>query len=514
MRVRWGFAAILLALTAATVAGARDLRVHIFVDPRTLDPVAQWELAGVDVLRNVYQGFAEAGLFGQPRPALALDWRASPDGLGWRFKLRPGVVFHTGKPFTAHDVKASFEAVLRAGAKAGLQAQFLQRVEGAQALREGRATELSGLTVLDDHALDVRFTAPDVLFPFYPFMIFDTAVLEAGDPDWSSKRSAGTGPFRLAEWRSGHELRLVAHPRYWNSAPSIEGVGYVVNPSADAALDLYRAGSVDVVSGLQGGPGRPGLGAPGLAAQVIAAPALQINYLGMNQSLYPPFRDRRVREAFCVAIDRKTLTDDVLAGTAEPLHGLVTPGIAGYDPATRRIAYDPDHARRLLAEAGFPGGKGLPPLRIAKIEQFREEVAFYAERWREVLGAPVEVEIVERGAFLEGIGRGTIPFFSWGWTASVPEALYFLQHLFHSASTFNASRYANPRFDALIDEALRTPGREARIRLYRKAEEVVLDDWGSCGLFVRKIVALVKPNVTGIFLTPMRFLPFDRVKIY
>jgi ABC-type transport system substrate-binding protein len=501
-------------MLAAGGADARDLRVHIFADPKTADPVATWELAGADVLRNVYQGFTEAGLFGQPRPSLALDWRASPDGLAWRFRLRSGVTFHTGKRFTASDVKASFGAVLRAGAKAGLQAQFLQRVEGAQAVREGRATELSGITIVDDTTLDIRFTSPDALFPFYPFMIFDTSVLGEGDPDWSNKGSAGTGPFRLAEWRPGKEMRLSAHAPYWNGAPSVDGIRYLVSADPEEAVRLYRAGAVDVVPTLGAGPAAKVLSDPDLAGQALTTTTLQINYLGMNQALYPPFRDRRVREAFCTAVDRKGLADEVFGGLAEPLHGLITPGVAGYDPSVRKINYDPERARRLLAEAGFPEGRGLPPLRIAKTGPSRDEVAFYAERWREVLGAPVEVEIMERIAFLDGLNQGTIPFFSWGWTASFPEALYFLQQLWRSGSPFNASRYSNPAFDAVIDEAQRTPTRSARVRLYGKAEELLLDDWASCGLFVRKIAALVKPNVTGIFLTPMRLLPFDRVKIY
>jgi peptide/nickel transport system substrate-binding protein len=500
--------AILASLLCMGGVEARDLRVHISADPKTIDPVANRELTGSDVLRNVYHGFADMGLFGQPRPALALDWSADPDGRGWQFRLRPGVFFHTGKAFTAHDVKASFEVVLRAGAKAGLQSQFLQRVEGAGPMREGRAPDHHGVTVVDDRTLHVRLTSPNVLFPFYPFMIFDASVLDASDPDWSLKRSAGTGPFRFAAWNPGRELRLEAHSGYWNGAPGVDGIHYVVNGSPERTLDLYRAGAVDVVSGLGTGTVRDVMRDPALAAE------MQVNYFGMNQSLYPPFRDRRVRQAFCVAVDRDALVRELFGGLAEPLHGLVTPGVAGYDPGSGKITYDPEVARRLLAEAGFPGGHGLPPLRITKTEPWGDEVQFYAERWRESLGVPVEVELMDGTAFLDGIHRVSIPFFSWGWTASFPEALNFLQHIWLSASYFNGSRYANPAFDALVDEAQRTPAREARIRLYRRAEEALKEDWGSCGLFVRKIFALLKPNVMGIVLTPMRFLPFDRIRVY
>jgi oligopeptide transport system substrate-binding protein len=120
---------------------------------------------------------------------------------------------------------------------------------------------------------------------------------------------------------------------------------------------------------------------------------------------------------------------------------------------------------------------------------------------------------MERGLFLRSLNAGEIALFAWGWTAGYPDALYYLSQVWHSRSPFNRARYNNPEFDRLIDQATGTPDNAARYRLYHQAERVLMDDWGSCGIFMRTGVALVRPNVQGVTLSPMRFLPFDRVVI-
>jgi ABC-type transport system substrate-binding protein len=166
-----------------------------------------------------------------------------------------------------------------------------------------------------------------------------------------------------------------------------------------------------------------------------------------------------------------------------------------------------------MAEAGFPEGKGFPPVKIANLAPFRNEVAFYSDQWKQNLGITVDLEIMERATFLKELNAGEKPFFSWGWTADYPDALYYLSQVWHSKSTYNRARYSNPEFDKLIDQAQVTADNDARYKLYAQAEQVLLDDWGTCGLFVRTNVAVVKPNVSGVKIVPMRFLPFGSVKI-
>jgi oligopeptide transport system substrate-binding protein len=498
---------------AAGSAQARDLRININADPEMVDPITYSALIAGDVLRNVYQGFTDVRSGGEVGPALATAWKAHPDNLGWRFELRKGVTFHTGKPFTAKDVKASFETLLTPGSKAGLQLQYLQRIEGAKDVSSGASKDLKGVKVVDDHTLDIRFTAPDVLFPIYPFMIFDTSVIAEKGPNWFMETSAGTGPFKFVEWRRGQNVRLARHDAYWGGKPSIEGIRYVVVPNEETAISMYEAGELDVLSVAGTDVARRIMRDAKLKADAQTAAAAQITYLGMSQNQYAPFKDKRVREALCISIDRTAMTRGLFGGLAEPLYGQVTPGIAGYNPDVKKFAYDPARAKKLLAEAGFPDGKGLPPIKLTVLPPARNEAAFYADQWKQNLGIEIAPDIRERATFLRSLNAGDVSLFAFGWTAGYPDALYFLSQVWHSKSPFNRARYANAEFDRLIDRAQITPDDQARYKLYHQAENVLMEDWGTCGLFVRTMVALVKPSVSGVTLTPMRFLPFDKVTI-
>ncbi len=492
---------------------ARDLRLNVNADPEMIDPITFSALIAGDVLRNVYQSFSQVDEKGAVKPALALKWTAGADNLSWRFQLRPGVKFHTGKPFGAKDVKASFEALLAPGSKAGLQLQYLQRIVGAKAVQGGQSKSLDGVTVVDDLTVDIKFTNPDVLFPIYPFMFFDTTVITDKGPTWFMQVSAGTGPYMFDYWRRGQEVRLAAHKGYWGGAPKIDGIRFIIVPSEETAISMYEAGELDELVIASTDLSRRVMRDDKLKAQAITTSAAQITYLGMNQNLYAPFKDKRVREAFCIAIDRDSMTRGLFGGLAKPLYGQVTPGIPGYNPNVQKIPYDPERAKKLLAEAGFPGGKGLPPLKIANLAPFKNEIAYYSDQWRQILGVTVDLDIMERATFIRAMNAGEVPFFSWGWTADYPDALYYLSQVWHSKSSYNRARYTNPEYDKLIDKAQVTADNDTRFKLYHAAEKALLDDWGTCGLFVRTNIAVVKPNVKGVVLAPMRFLPYDKVTI-
>jgi oligopeptide transport system substrate-binding protein len=448
-----------------------------------------------------------------PALALALKWTASPDNLRWRFELRPNVKFHTGRPFGAKDVKASFEALLTPGSKAGLQLQYLQRIVGAKEVQDGKTKELAGVKVVGPLVVEVNFNAPDVVFPVYPFMFFDTQAVADNGPNWFMQVSAGTGPFKFAEWKRGQSVYLSAFKDYYEGAPKIDGIRFIIVPSEETSVTMYEAGELDVLMVASTDLARRIMRDAKLKAEAQTVSAAQINYLGMNQNLYAPFKDKRVREAFCISIDRDAMSKGLFGGPAQPLYGQITPGIPGYNAAVKKIAYDPERAKKLMADAGYPNGRGMPPLKIANLAPFRNEIAYFADQWKQVLGVSVDLDIQERATFLRSLNAGETPFFSWGWTADYPDALYFLSQVWHSKSPFNRARYSNPGFDALIDRATITPDNATRYKQYAAAETVLLDDWGTCGLYVRTSVAVVKPNVKGVVLAPMRMLPYGKVTI-
>lgn len=504
--------AVVATLLASTAAFSADLRTTIPADPAMVDPITYSELVAGDVMGNIYEALTGLNAEGKVVPMLAESWEPLEGNLGFRFSLRTGVKFHSGRDFGAKDVKYTFEQLLTPGMKGGLGARYLDVIVGAEAVKDGTATELEGITVVDDHTIEIAFTKPDVLFPVYPIYIMDSGIVEEQGADWATKASAGTGPFKFVSWNLGQSVDLDTFSDYWGGAPAIEGVTFLVVPDANTAMSMYEAGEIDL---LYAPPAlnRRILTDDALSQEALKVPAAQIRYLGMNENVYEPFKDVKVRKAVCMSIDKAAMIEGLYFGAALPLNGQVTEGVAGYNPDLQAIPYDPEMARSLLAEAGYPNGEGLPPIKLSSTEPNKNEHLYYASQFQEILNMPVEVEIVERATHIKGMNGGEVPFFAWGWSAGYPDALYFLSQVWYGPSPYNRSRWQDDGFDALIDQAFETVDNEERYKLYNAAEKILIDDYGTCPLTVRMQVALVKPGVEGVALSPFRFLPFGDVSI-
>ncbi len=500
------------ALLASSSSYAQTLRTNILADPAMVDPITFSELIAGDVMEGIYEAFTGIDKDGNIVPELAESWEAHDDNLGWRFTLRQGVKFHSGRDFTAKDVKWTLEQLLLPGNKGGLNVQYLDAVVGSQDVKDGKTTDLAGVTIVDDHTIDVRFDKSDVLFPIYPIWFMDSGIVEEHGADWASKASAGTGPFKFVEWNRGQNVRLAAHDDYWGNGPFVEEVNFLIVPSDDTAISMYEAGELDLIY-VDAQAGRRVLRDDRFKDELNLVPAAQIQYLGMNQTQYEPFKDVRVREAVCIALDRDAMVQGLFGGAAFPLYGQITEGVAGYNPNLKPIPYDPERAKALLAEAGYPNGEGLPPIKVTSTAPRKDQLAYFANQLKTVLGMPVEVEVVERGSHIKKMNAGEVPFFPWGWTAGYPDGLYFLSDVWYGPSVYNRSRWQNDQFDTLIDQSRTTADNDARYALYQEAEQILLNDWGTCPTTVRMQVSAVKPNVQDVHLTPFRFLPFNEVKI-
>jgi peptide/nickel transport system substrate-binding protein len=500
-----------LSFAAAPVV-AKTLRLNITADPSMIDPITYSELVSGRVLSQVYEGFTAETADGKFVPALAVSWTPLAGGDGFRFNLRPGVKFHSGRPFTAKDVKYTFEQLLTPGMKGGLGATYLGNVVGAADLKAGKTKELSGVTVVDDLTVEIRFTKVDVLFPIYPFQFMDSGVVAADGADWMMKVSAGTGPFKFKKWTRGVAVELEANKDYWGGAPKIDGVSFLVVPSADTALSQYDAGELDFLD-VQDAIFRRVLRDDRYKTEIHKISRAQTRYIGMNQNLYAPFKDKRVREAVSLSINRDALIRGLYDGAAFPLNGVITPGVAGFNPDMPALKYDPERAKKLMAEAGFPDGKGLPPVDISATANYKDEMTYYANQLNRTLGMPVNVNIVERATFIKAMNAGEVAFFPWGWTADYPDGFNYLSQLWYSKSPYNRARWSNADYDKLIDEAQVTFDDAKRFGLYHKAEKILMDDWATAPLPMTAVIWLTKPNVTKAGMTPFGLDSFKDVEI-
>jgi peptide/nickel transport system substrate-binding protein len=503
-------AALLLLASSAGTAAEKILRVNIVADPAMIDPITNSELVAGVVMKPMYEGFIAIDEKGSVVNALATSWNFSTDNKTITFRLRPGVKFHSGRMFGARDVKYTFEEVLRPGSRGGLVAPYLANIAGAKEFSDSKAQEVAGVRVVDPLTVEITLIKPDVLFPIYPFQFMDSGIGAEQGPDWMTEVSAGTGPFSFIRWQRGVEVAEKANPDYWGGAPKIDGIRFLIVPSGDTALSMYEANELDVVDVPESSYRRV-LSDDRYAKEILKAPRAQMRYLGMNQALYPPFRDIRVREAISLAIDRAAMIKGLYVNAAVPLNGQVTPGVPGYGGDLPPLKYHPEQARKLLAEAGFPGGKGMPPIKVASTAPFKDELTYYANQLNRVLGMQVEVNVVERATHIKAMNAGEVAFFPWGWTADYPDAMTFLGDCWYSSSPYNRSRWKNAEYDAAIDQARSEADAEKRYALYHKAEQILMQDWATAPLPITTYVALRKPNVHGLLPTPFGWSSFQPV---
>lgn len=506
------FAAIFAILAGLTPLEAKTLRINVTGDPAMMDPITYSEIVAGRIIRNVYEGFTDYTPDGKIVNVLAESWTPLAGEHGFRFNLRKNVTFHSGRPFTAKDVKYTMEQLAAPDTKAGLGAGYVANIVGVADVAAGRTKELAGIKIVDDHTVEIRFTKPDVLFPIYPIWFMDSGIVGERGADWVRSVSAGTGPFKFKEWRRGVQVELEANKSYWGGAPKLDGLRFLVIPSGDTALSQYEAGELDMLD-VQENTVRRVMRDATKEKERTVVPRAQSRYLGMNGNVYAPFKDKRVREAISMTINRDAMIRGFYDNAAFQLHGVTTPGVAGYWADLPKPKYDPEAARKLLAEAGYPGGRGLPPIDISSTAVFKDELTYYANELGRSLGMQVNVNVVERATFIRAMNAGEVAFFPWGWTSGFPDAMYYLQQMWHSKSPFNRGRWSNAAYDALIDEAVGTVDDAKRFALYRRAEMVYIDDVGAAPLPMPANIALIKPNVSGARITPFGLDRFIETEI-
>jgi oligopeptide transport system substrate-binding protein len=515
------FAAFLAALLFCGCGSKQPseqvLRIPLLVEPTTMDPARVEDGPTIEVLMHIYDGLVRWNEKNQIEPAIAESWKVSPDGRTYTFYLRKNVRFHTGRAVTAHDFVFSINRALSPSTASTVAGTYLNDIEGALDVLSGKAKSASGVKALDDYTLQIRIVKPRAYFLAkltYPTAyVVDRQNVSSG-PQWTEK-PVGTGPFKLARWEHNSIVVLEANPDYFDGPPRLARIErpIVLRPSTRHAK--YESGEVDAVDVTMGDYDRD-VRDPVLKSQMRIYDRPAVFYFALNQRAYPPFRDRRVRQAFAMAIDKPALIRLALKGINRPANGILPPGIPGHDPNFKGLPYDPARARLLLAQAGYPGGRGLPPLTLTFREQMvdlRRLAEAAAEMYRRNLGVDVKLREMEWGVFLQERNRGTLPFFLLRWMADYLDPQNFLSLMLHSKAPENTIGYSNPEFDRLCDQADALMDQKRRLELYRRAERIVVEDAPWIPLFYQRDVELWKPYVKGDRNCLMGHLPHTKTYI-
>jgi oligopeptide transport system substrate-binding protein len=439
----------------------------------TLDPAAQGDIGSAAISAQIFEGLTAFDPELNVRPALAASWDLFDDGRRIVFHLRPNLTFSDGSPITGADVVRSWLRILNPKAPSPL-VSLIGDVEGALAYSRGENPDPAsvGLTAngLD---VEVRLQHPATDFPSVVASPTFAVVPPGLDDDpgaLTPEGFVGSGAYVLKAL-AADKTTLAASDAYWAGSPAIKTIEILHDIGGRSPVAAFEAGDVDLTSIYD-------FDATWIAYDETLGPqlrqgtSLSLNYYGFDTSR-PPFDDARVRQAFSRAVNWRRLVPLVAGQTATIATSLVPPGIPGRSETDFLPKYDPDGARALLADAGYPGGKGFPETTFMTFGT-PYDAAVTAEVKRE-LGITLDYETMS-GDYFDRLATDPPQIWSMGWVADYPSPNDFLGILLGTGASNNYGRWSSSEFDAAIDKALGTTDPAATRAAFDEAETIVRDE--------------------------------------
>ena len=518
---------IMLMSVSASNAAGKEIVYNLGVEPQTIDPALNTALYGANVDINIFEGLLRINFNNEPEPGCAESWDISPDGLKWTFHLSKNLRWSDGKPLTASHFR---DGILRlitpeTGAAYAYVGFF---IKNSEAFYNGKA-ELNdvGISAPDDKTLIIELERFNPLMLYYmAFPSFFPARMDiiSGNPrTWAAKPETliSNGPFKLESWThgSGGEINIVKNHEYWDAENvKIDKVRLVMIEDSNTAYASFKGGRIDFMSTI------PSLMKPLLIkkGEAEVSHSLSVIHCLFNVTR-KPFDDARVRRAFSLAVDRKILTDKIVLGGHLPATGAVCSGIPGTNVSEDfrteggeliSPRADIEEARRLLAEAGYPDGKGFPNVTYkystSKGGKMLAEVL--QGMWKTALGIEVVLSNEEWKVFLTTMHNGDFDIASFGWVMDFPDAAGLLE-IFMSNSSNNESRYNNPEFDSLMNSAAVERDRVKRINYLHEAEKILMKDLPVMPLYFVSSAVMRSSRVKGIYLSPTDYVIFRGAEV-
>ena len=483
---------------------------RLWDDPPTLDPHLTSDTTSAYLVVELFSGLVALSTDLELVPDIAESWEISEDGQVYTFYLRPDVTFQDGKPVTAHDFRWSMERAASPETGSPTASTYLGDIVGATDVLEGKATEFSGIRVIDDYTLQITIDAPKAYFLAkltYPTAyVLDQETVESGGSRWTDSPN-GTGPFKLAEYRIGERIVLERNDRYYREPAYLDSV--VMSLAGGQAMAMYENDEIDITGvGIFDLDRALDSRSPLNRDLVVVPPAFSVSYIGFNTTV-PPFDNANFRRALNHAVDKEFIAEQLYRGLVVPAYGVLPPGFPGYDPALKGLRFDPALAQQFLSESSY-GSLPAADRRIVMTVPgtggpVGPDLEVVIEMWRQILGLDVAIQQSEWATYLFDLNRNRLQLFAGsGWEADYPDPQDFLDILFHSESSINHGAYSNPEVDAILERARVEPDVQKRIAQYREAERLIVADAPWVPLYYTgERYALIKPHVKGYKLTPM-----------
>ncbi|QPC42400.1 ABC transporter substrate-binding protein [Kaustia mangrovi] len=492
------FTTLLALATAMAIAApaaltqASEIRVGFTNDADTLDPANHRKRETETILRNMYDGILTRDGDMTVVPELAESFRQVSPTV-YEFTLRKGVTFHDGSELTAEDVKFTLDRITVEGA-----------MDGRTSPRKSLLGPVEEIEIVDDRTIRIHLGEPWPILPaMLPFQeVVSKAFVEKVGTDGLATQVNGTGPFRLVDWRRGDSVIMERFDGYYGGADDIAPVGkacvdrviFKVIPENASRVAALLAGDVDIINDLPAHSVAQVKNNPG--TDVVTANGTRSFFVALNTQ-GDIFDDPKVRQAAMHAIDKDLIIDRILAGNAVAIEGILSPDAFGHNRELTVYDYDPELARAMLAEAGYPDGVDLQLDTEGAYKDVAEAVASLLTKagFRTTVVVGEGSQLSSKWRTRGGEKTGDMYFTSWGNGSLDPYGIFVPTHRTNDRG--NSAGYSNPALDEILDEAGVEADTEKRAALYRKAEAIVNEDLPYLYLWVPQDIYGVSRRLKG-----------------
>jgi len=486
---------------------AKQLRYAVGAEPETLDPRKSTSIAASNIEAQVFEGLTSIDSNNMPIPGAAERWEVSPDGLKYTFYLRQNAKWSNGDPVTAHDFEYAWKSTLDRELASSYAYQLFYIKNGEDYNAGKVSADQVGVKAIDDYTLEVNLEKPTPYFlslvSFHTYYPVNKKVATA-NPKWSDDASTfiGNGPFKFASWVHENKIELVKNDQYWDVAKvKLSGMELILVDSNSTVMTMFENGQLDMAEN------PPNTEVPRLEREgkIKSMPFLGTYFYTFNVKR-PPFDNVKVRKAFSLAVNRQDIVTRVLQGGQKAALALVPYGVPdvapGEDFRVKGGDYIADNdvakAQQLLSEAGYPGGKGLPPVVLLFNTSDNNKTLAEAvqEMWKKNLGVNVELSNQERKVFNDNLDNHNFQLSRNEWVGDYADAMTFIE-LFESDNGNNDPGYSNPAYDELVRTAKTSNDQTVRMAAMHNAEKILLDDAVIVPIYFYTNPVLVSNNVKG-----------------
>lgn len=507
------------------VAKATKNQVLLFgngTEPADLDPHIVTGVPEHHIIAALFEGLVgEDPKDVSPIPGVAESWEVSQDGKTYTFKIRETARWSNGDPLTAKDFVYSWQRVLSPGL-AGEYAYMLFQVENAEAFNSGKIKDFSkvGVKALDDRTLQVKLKAATPYFlgllqhystwPVHQATVEKFGKMDTRGTKWTRPENmVSNGPFTLKEWELNKRIVVAKNPKYWDAAKvRLNEVHFFPTENIQTEERSFRGGELHVTNTVPLNKidvykkENPDL--------IRIDPYLGTYYYRFNTKK-KPFDDVKVRKAFAYAIDRESIVKNVTKAGQLPGFNFTPPNTAGYTPEAK-ISYDPELAKKLLAEAGYPNGQGFPKVEILyNTQEAHKSIAEAIQQMlRKQLNVDVELANQDWKVYLASTKAGDYHLARAGWIGDYADPNTFLD-MWVTDGGNNQTGWSNKEYDQLIEKASSTGDRAVRYDAFQKAEKILMEELPVLPIYIYTRTYLIHPDVKGWYPNILDHHPYKDI---